>query len=145
MTQASSRRGAETTTVTTALGSSKDGSEFGEYPRRRAVARPRPWVPEVPDAFEVPGVPEAAVAVGAVEAVAAATSAAEPAGETVAAISSNGAVEVKVDLRGHLCHLWIDPKALRSPHPQRVGAAVVEAMSDARARVDRLYNERRRR
>jgi DNA-binding protein YbaB len=143
MTQASSsRRGAEATTIMTTPGSSKDGSE---YPKRRSVARPRPWVPEVPDAFEVPDVPETAVDVGAVEAVAAATSAAKPTGETVAAISSDGTVEVKVDLRGHLCHLRIDPSALRNAHPQRLGAAVVEAMSDARTRADRLDNERRRR
>jgi hypothetical protein len=66
----------------TTPGSSKDRSEFGQYPKR-AVARPRPWVPEVPAAFEVPDVPEVAVAVGAEAAVAAATPAAQPAGETV--------------------------------------------------------------
>ena len=142
MTQASSRRDAEATTIMTAPGSSKDGSE---YPQRRAVARPRPWVPEVPDAFEVPDVPETTVAGGAEATYAAATPAAEPTGETFAGSSSDSTVEVKVDLRGHLCHLWIDPRTLRSPHPQRVGAAVVEAMSVARSRANRVFNERRRR
>ncbi len=142
MTQASSRRDAEATTIMTTPGSSKDGSE---YPKRRAVARPRPWVPEVPDAFEVPDVPETTVAVDAEAAVAAATSAAEPTGETFAGSSPDSTVDVKVDLRGHLCHLRIDPSVLRSPHPQRVGAAVVEAMSVARSRANRVFNERRRR
>lgn len=119
------------------------------YPRRRAVARQRPWQPEVPAAFTVPDVPEAAELVPPPAAAAApevaATAGVETANGTVAGRSRDGSVEVEVDLHGHLRSLRIDPSALRGPHPQRVGAAVVEAMSVACTLANRLYNERRRR
>lgn len=118
------------------------------YPRRRAVARQRPWQPEVPDAFTVPDVPavaELAPPAAAVAPEVAAAASGETANETVAGRSRDRSVDVEVDLNGHLRSLRIDPSALRGPHPQRVGAAVVEAMSVACTLANRLYNERRRR
>lgn len=118
------------------------------YPRRRAVARQRPWQPEVPDALTVPDVPEVAELAPPAAAAAsevAATAGGERGNETVAGRSRDRSVDVEVDLRGHLRSLRIDPSALRGPHPQRVGAAVVEAMSAACTLANRLYNERRRR
>lgn len=123
------------------------------YPRRRPVPRQRPWQAEVPDAFTVPDVPEvcgvaqpaASVGPGAVATGGGAATGGESVGETAVGSSHDRSVQAEVDLRGHLRNLRIDPSALRGPHPQRVGAAVVEAMSVARALAVRLSNERRRR
>lgn len=109
--------------------------------RRPARGGRRLWVPEVPEAFRVP---EVAAAASVAEPVASAP-AGEVSGETVSGRSKDGAVELSVDLDGILRRLRIEPGVLRGPHPARVGAAVVEALADARARaLVRLRKERRR-
>lgn len=113
----------------------------------QAVTRQRRGQSGVSDAFAVPDVPDIAAMTP--------ETTMEPAGdtspangeptETVSGHSRDRCVDVEVDLRGRLCDLRIDSRALRGPHPQRVGSSVVEAMSDARTRAVRLTIERRRR
>ena len=102
-------------------------------------------MPEVPDAFappDVPGVPDGTDGSDPPAATTAGDTVEEP---RARGRSRDGSVDVEVDLRGRLCHLRIDPRALRGPHPGRVGAAVIEALTEAGGQVIRLAHQNRRR
>lgn len=83
------------------------------------------------EAFQVPDVPASSVTPEPSPTV----PVGDAPGETVSGRSRDGAVELAVDLDGILHHLRIEPRVLQGPHPAQVGAAVVEALADARARA----------
>lgn len=60
---------------------------------------------------------------------------AEASGRVYRGESADRSVEVKVDGNGRLLTLWIDPPAFRVAHPERVGLAVVAAVTTARERA----------